>query len=80
MHRRLRTYMLPVSLIRQLQLLVLNDFFGIFPLHIMPGFPVFHRIKQNGKVIILRIQLGGRHMEFYPFVVNPYFFMGHLHS
>ncbi len=41
--------------------------------HLMPQFPVLNRIKQNGKIIILRVQLFGLDMQFQPFMVNPDF-------
>ena len=41
--------------------------------HFMPGFPVFHSIKENGKIVTLRVQLAGRNLEFYPFVIDPLF-------
>lgn len=44
--------------------------------HLMPQLPVFDRIKQNGKIIILRVQLLGLDMQFQPFMVNPDFLSG----
>ncbi len=47
--------------------------------HLMPKFPVLDRIKQNGKIIILRVQLLGLDMQFQPFMVNPDFFIRQLY-
>ena len=59
---------------------LVNYFFYILSFHIMPQFPVYDRIKQNRKIIILWIKFRRRYMELYPLMIYPYFLVWKLYS